>query len=131
MAKRHVAALLCGAAMIIGSSSAFIKDGGVVERVAEAKPKKKSKSLSRCIRYGQEKGEDEQSVQIRLRNRCKVKISCSIEWKLQCDGEEASEESSSAVKLESGATDFVTASAVSCGDRGWAVDDIKWDCEPM
>jgi len=133
MAKRHITALLFGVATIIGASSVSFDGDNATTNTAQAEPKaKKSRSLSRCVKYGQHLGEDKQSVDISLRNRCRMPVSCSVEWKITCDGEDgAGHESADVLRLVKGARETLNASAAACGDEGWAVDDIKWECEPL
>jgi len=121
--------------MIIPAGS-FTGDGSNTEhRVVEAEPKAKVKSsLSRCVRYGQTMGSDKQSVDIKLRNRCRVPVSCSLERKVSCDADEAGtdpREFADVMKLSKGARDSINASAAACGDDGWAITDITWECEPL
>ena len=127
---RFLSALFVGV-MITGLSSMSLDGHGPRANQAEATPKAKSK-ISRCVRYTQVMGEDKQSVDISLRNRCKAPVACVVEWKVSCDGEDTeTREFSDAMKLAGKARETVTASAAVCGDEGWAVDDIEWECEPL
>jgi hypothetical protein len=109
---------LVGCAMAIGASS------------TAAKPTKQK--IARCVKYSQARGADEQSVDVGLRNRCRFDVACTVEWKISCDGDDAGtvREQARNVSLDRGAREIITASATVCGDESWAVDDIRWTCEP-
>lgn len=134
MGFRLWAVTLVSVAIVLGVSSVSIERTGVrTSTEAIAKPKAK-KRVARCVRYNQVLGGDKQSVDISLRNRCRVPMTCSVEWKITCDADEADAEPrdfAKVVELGKGMRESVNASAAACGDDGWAVDDIKWDCEPL
>ena len=133
MSFRHGAVLLVCTAMIIGVSFEGSSPSLTSAKDAVAEPKKKVRK-SRCVRYNQVLGGDKQSVDISLRNRCKAAVTCSVEWKVTCDSDPADAEAKDFARVvEIGGRDreSVNASAAVCGDDGWAVDDIKWECESM
>ena len=113
-------AALLGCAMALGATS----------DLGAKTPKKK---IARCVKYTQTKGKDEQSVDVGLRNRCRYSVSCTVEWKISCEAEPdvAPREHAMTVELDRGAREIINASAASCGESSWGVDDIRWTCEPQ
>lgn len=119
-----VLATLFGIALAIGASA------GAGDLSAKT-PKNK---IARCVKYSQKKGADQQSVDVGLRNRCRYNVSCTVEWKVSCEDDDADtppREQARTVDLDRGAAEIISASAAVCGDGSWAVDDIRWTCEPQ
>lgn len=91
-----------------------------------------SKRIARCVKYSQKRGSDDQSVDVGLRNRCRYDVSCTVEWTVSCEDDEAdapARHQARSVDLDRGAREIINASAAVCGDGSWAVDDIRWTCE--
>lgn len=132
MGSRRLVAAVVGCAVAVGLSASSV-DVACPEGSAWAKPKAK-KRVSRCMRYTQERGADEQSVDITLRNRCGYPVTCSLEWKVSCDADASDtspREGARVLRLDRGERGATNASAAACGDDGWAVADIRWLCEPV
>ena len=96
----------------------------------KGKSKSKSKSVRQCMKFSQSLGVDEESVDLKLRSRCKFEVECSLEWELSCTGEDGAKSSSPASRSTS--MDFtddwrINASATSC-EGDWEVGDVKWNC---
>ena len=114
-----ILAALIGCAVAIGATTSV------------AKPPKTKKV--RCVKYTQKKGVDEQSVDVGLRNRCRFAVSCTVEWTVSCEDDDDKtpvRRQSRFVEHDRGDSEIVSASAAICGDGSWAVDDIRWNCEP-
>ena len=91
---------------------------------------KKSKSVRGCMKFSQNLGADEESVDLKLQSKCKFEVVCSLEWELTCTGDDGSRLSSPAKR--STTLDFtedwsISASAATC-DADWEVGDVKWNC---
>lgn len=115
-----ILAALIGCAIALGVTAA-----------TAAKPKRVK--IARCVKYSQKRGSDEQSVNVGLRNQCRYAVSCTVEWKITCEDDDADTPArvqARTVDLGRGAREIINASAAACGDASWAVDDIKWTCEP-
>ncbi len=96
------------------------------------KPAAKTKNVRKCVRFSQQIGADEESVDLTLKSNCKFEVICSLEWELTCSGDDG--EASSAPGKRSAsmlfAEDFkVNASASMC-EESWEVGDVKWNCVP-
>jgi hypothetical protein len=90
--------------------------------------KRKKPSPARCVSYSQD--QRPQQIDIRLRNRCGVELSCNVSWSLRCDDDAADRKRHEAAvfDLAAGATYLVEASASACGDDGWRIGDVRWQC---
>jgi hypothetical protein len=84
------------------------------------------RSIRRCVRFDQSLDTDGETVRLELANRCKVPVTCALEWVVRCDGEIASRGERN-LALAPGAAEVATASAAAC-DGDWSVDDVRWSC---
>jgi len=107
----------------------------VAPALADRKKKpvaKKRTPVSQCARFDQvERGDD--AVDLLLDNGCDVRLSCSVSWKLVCSPGTARAkrtDQASVFALAVGAAQATTASASTCGDEGWVIDDVIWACRP-
>jgi hypothetical protein len=94
---------------------------------------KHDKSLDDCTSFTQtEKGDD--TLELTVQNSCKIPIDCSVTWRVVCAPQSAKRKSVHAqtkkFALTEGAGQTEQASASVCGDDDWAIDSIKWGCEP-
>lgn len=118
-----ILATLFGFALAIGATAG----------AGDLSAKTPKKTIARCVKYSQTKGSDKQSVKVGLRNRCRYAVSCTVEWSVTCDDDAddaPAREQARTVDLDRGNREIISASAAVCGDAGWAVDDIRWTCEP-
>ncbi len=129
--RLFLAVLLCTLLSITSLPPEDSRNGELISE-ATAEPKVKRKR-SRCVKYSQLMGADKQSVDVRLRNRCASEMTCSIEWKLSCDADPADapvRDRTEIATMKRGDTSTMNLSAAACGDDGWSVDDIQWNCNP-
>lgn len=93
----------------------------------------RTKSISDCTYFDQQ-DKDEDKVEFTIKNLCTVPVDCSMSWRVVCAPDSKKRRSahpaSAKFALESGAVSSKEASAGVCGDDGWAIDSIKWSCEP-
>jgi hypothetical protein len=93
----------------------------------------RSKSISDCTYFDQQ-DKDDDKVEFTVKNLCSVPVDCSMSWRVVCAPDSKKRRSvhpaSAKFALESGAVNSKEASAGVCGDDGWAIDSIKWSCEP-
>jgi hypothetical protein len=88
------------------------------------------RSARRCVRYSQKLDRGRTGVMMKLANRCRFPVTCSVEWKLVCAGGSGAVESA-ALELARGQADSVHASASGCGDGDWEIADVRWTCDPV
>jgi hypothetical protein len=91
------------------------------------------KSISDCTSFGQQdKGEDK--VEFSINNTCTVPVDCTISWRLVCAPESkkrrAVHPGGAKLALANGTVQSTEASAAVCGDAGWSLDSIVWNCQP-
>ena len=90
---------------------------------------KQVRSSARCVRYSQKMNGKQSGVDLRLVNRCRFSVSCSLEWQLVCAGQGAGGTELAHFDLERGETGATHASASAC-DGDWEVSNVRWSCDP-
>lgn len=100
--------------------------------VAQKKPKKPKKkpSVTRCMDYSQDLGDD--GMNVTLKNSCEFDVDCHLSWKVYCVKDDESPGSrhngSSSVSIPESDTGSVFASAAVCGEQGWRIGNVRWTC---
>ena len=98
-----------------------------------ARPFKRDKgSISACTAFTQRDASDD-SVEFTVASSCTMPIECTITWAVICapDTKRAKrKQAGAAFTLETSESRVTTASAAACGDDGWAIDDVSWQCAP-
>ena len=91
------------------------------------------KSLADCTAFDQEDQGDD-AVKFTVHNSCSVPVDCAIHWRVICAPDapkrKAFHEGSAKLSLGEMASGSTDASAGSCGDDSWAMDQIEWSCQP-
>jgi len=99
---------------------------------AMAKNKGK-KSIADCTSFQQD-DKDDDTVNLTVHNSCTIPVDCSVSWRVVCAPDSktrrAVHDSSKKFSLSTGSEETNEASATVCGDDGWAIESIKWGCEP-
>lgn len=83
--------------------------------------------VNSCVHYRQQLGKG--GIKLILKSRCKEMMSCTISWELSCTGDKAPRRDSHIFTLMAGATEVVDASAAACGDKGWQIRNVRWNCQ--
>jgi len=91
------------------------------------------RSLSSCTSFDQvDKGDD--AVSFTITNTCTVPVDCSVSWRVVCAPESKKRRSvhaaSAKLNLDQSSSGATDASASTCGDAGWAIDNVEWSCQP-
>jgi hypothetical protein len=98
------------------------------------KVKKPTKTpVSVCAHFDQIDKEDD-GVDLVVANRCEVKLTCSVSWRLTCapDTRKATRtQRASAFELDLNSDQSTLASPGECGNDGWMIDDVVWSCQPQ
>ncbi|HKE19253.1 MAG TPA: hypothetical protein VKB80_30465 [Kofleriaceae bacterium] len=89
----------------------------------------KRRSAARCVRYSQKMDGGDSGADLRLDNRCRFAVTCSIQWAVRCAGHKSASESAS-LELGGGEAGSVHASAAAC-DGDWEVANVRWSCDPV
>jgi hypothetical protein len=93
----------------------------------------KSKSLADCTAFDQaDKGDDR--VEFTIHNTCSIPVDCAISWRVVCAPDSHKRRSvhpgAAKLALNEGGMSSAEASASVCGDAGWSIDAISWNCQP-
>ncbi len=115
--------LMC--AFALSTADVGSERAGVRSAVAQAECT--SNPTAGCVSYSQKM--KQRSIQISLRSRCKEEMSCTVSWRLKCDGEAKARPGSSIFTLMPKATEVITASAAACGEKGWEIRQVRWNCK--
>ena len=105
-------------------------DAHKTQRAQGKSSHRNNKSVRRCVRFSQQLGKDEESVDLRLENKCKFEVRCSLTWKLSCAGpgsSATSEPSERSTTLDSHDDWTINASAATC-EEDWEVGQVRWNC---
>ena len=90
----------------------------------------RSQSVRQCMKFSQSLGDDEASVDLKLKSQCKFEVACSLEWELRCtgdDGTKTSEPDKRSTTLDFSDRWSIKASADTC-EGDWEVADVRWNC---
>ena len=88
-------------------------------------------NIKKCMRFSQQLGSDEESVDIKLTNQCRQEVMCTVEWKVVCgNGGAVASTNKRSTTLETAQSLELNASAASC-EEDWAVEDVGWSCAPL
>ena len=110
----------------------------IVTQTATAQSKKKKKraprpSIAACTSFDQIDKADE-SVELVIGNSCDVAVSCSVSWTVTCAPDTKRKHrhhNGAAFALETSQSQASVASADVCGNDGWVIDDVVWQCQPI
>jgi hypothetical protein len=109
----------------------------VLSSPAVAGPKKGGKKASKvsvasCTTFDQIDHEDA-GLDLVVANRCEIKLACSVSWTLTCQpaaGRSRKSQHGQAFSLATDTSETTSVSAETCGNDGWAIDDVSWSCQP-
>ncbi len=91
------------------------------------------KSLADCTAFDQDDHGDD-AVTFTVHNSCSVPVDCAVHWRVVCapDSKKRKSFHQGSAKLALGqmASGSADASAGTCGDDGWSIDQIEWSCQP-
>jgi hypothetical protein len=140
MRRTHARAPWVGCAWFLVSALAIVlslaavgdDDAAAQSKSKKKKIKKRTEDVSSCVTFGQSDAGD--AVNFRFVSTCEAPLSCGVTWTLQCESWEGKKTAKThdgvAFELESNASYLATASPATCGDDGWAIDDVSWSCTP-
>ncbi len=98
-----------------------------------ARPLKRDKgSITACTSFTQRDASDD-AVEFTVANACTMPIECTITWAVVCAPDtkrKSRKQEGAAFTLATSESRVTTASAARCGDDGWSIDDVSWQCAP-
>ena len=115
--------------LVLVAAGAVSVAAGPVSAIAGRSRQSPVRSAARCVRYSQKMDGAERGADLRLDNRCRFAVACSIQWAVRCAGHTSASESSS-LELGVGEAGSVHASAAAC-DGDWEVANVRWSCDPV
>lgn len=118
--------VLCTLALTLAVSSASADN-------KKKKTKVKARdSVAACTSFDQLDREDD-SVDLVIGSTCSMPVSCSVSWTLVCapsTKKTRKTQHGEAFSLATDQTQSTNASAGTCGNDGWVIDDVVWSCNP-
>ena len=91
------------------------------------------RSLAACTRFEQvDKGDD--GVAFTIRSTCSMPVDCALSWRVVCAPDSkkrrALHHGAAKFTITDGRSESAEASAAVCGDDAWAIDSVRWSCQP-
>jgi hypothetical protein len=92
-------------------------------------PARKLESVNACMKYRQQKLVEDGGLRMELRNCCHGPVKCAISWEVRCGREGKPDARSADLQIEAGSTESAYGYATACGNDGWRISSVKWNCE--
>ena len=89
-------------------------------------------SIASCASFRQADSGDA-TVDFTVTNSCPIELECTVTWSVTCapDSKRKSKKfEGSSFTLTTMDQRKTTATAARCGDDGWAIADVTWNCAP-
>lgn len=64
-----------------------------------------------------------------LRNCCHGPVKCSIQWQVRCSHAGQADAKSADLEIAAGSTESAFGYGTECGNDGWQISGVKWNCE--
>ena len=90
---------------------------------------RKLESVNACMKYRQQKLVEDGGLRMELRNCCHGPVRCAISWEVRCGKDGKPEPKSADLEISAGATESAYGYGTACGNDGWRIAGIKWNCE--
>src|SRR5690348_4723371 len=127
--RRTLSALLPGlvaAALASGHSAA---QGPTSARTRAKPPVQKLESVMACMKYRQQRLVEDGGLRMELRNCCHGPVKCSISWDVTCGRGGKPDTQSADLEIAAGSTESAFGYGAACGNDGWRISGVKWNCE--
>jgi hypothetical protein len=93
-------------------------------------PVKKLESVMACMKYRQQKLEEDGGLRMELRNCCRGPVKCAISWEVRCGRGGKPDARSADLEIAAGGTESAFGyGASACGNEGWQISNVRWNCE--
>ena len=127
-----VLAVLVAATFAAGHSAAQGSRSAKAPAKAPAKgPVQKLESVNACMKYRQQKLVEDGGLRMELRNCCHGPVKCAISWEVRCGRGGQPDPKSADLEISAGSTESAYGYAGGCGNEGWQISGIRWDCESV
>ena len=128
-----VLAVLVAATCAPGHSAARGSRSGQTPTTASRTkgPVQKLESVNACMRYRQQRLVEEGGLRMELRNCCHGPVKCAISWAVRCASDSKAETKSADLEISAGTTESAYGYGTACGNDGWRISDVRWNCESV
>jgi hypothetical protein len=92
-------------------------------------PVKKLESVMACMKYRQQRLVEDGGLRMELRNCCHGPVKCSVSWKVHCQHGGAADTKSADLEIAAGTTESAYGYGTECGNDGWQISEVRWNCE--
>lgn len=92
-------------------------------------PVQKLESVNACMKYRQQRLVEDGGLRMELRNCCHGPVKCAISWEVRCGGASKAEARSADLEISAGSTESTYGYGTECGNEGWRISAVKWNCE--
>jgi len=92
-------------------------------------PAKKLESVMACMKYRQQRLVEDGGLRMELRNCCHGPVKCSVSWAVSCGRSGKPDARSADLEIAAGSTESAFGYGTECGNDGWKISDVKWNCE--
>ena len=93
-------------------------------------PVKKLESVNACMKYRQQRLVEDGGLRMELRNCCHGPVKCAISWEVRCGHSGAPDAKSADLQISPGTTESAYGYS-ACGDDGWKISGVRWNCESV
>lgn len=99
------------------------------EKTPDKAPARKLDSVMACMKYRQQKLVVDGGLRMELRNCCRGPVKCAISWEVRCGRDGKPDARSADLEIEAGRTESAFGYGTECGNDGWRISGVKWNCE--
>lgn len=121
-----VLSVLVAATFASGHSAA---EGSKSAKASDKAPAKKLEAVNACMKYRQQKLVEDGGLRMELRNCCHGPVKCAISWEVRCGRDGKPDPRSADLEIEAGRTESAYGYGTECGNEGWRIASVKWNCE--
>lgn len=118
--------LLVALPMLVATTFA---SGHSAARGSKSAKQPKVEAENACMKYREQKLVEDGGLRMELRNCCHGPVKCSVSWQVRCGRNGPSDPRSADLQIAAGATESAYGYGTDCGDEGWRVLGVRWNCE--
>jgi hypothetical protein len=92
-------------------------------------PVQKLESVMACMKYRQQRLVEDGGLRMELRNCCHGPVKCAVSWEVRCGRDGKPDAKSADLEIAAGSTESAFGYGTECGNDGWRISSVKWNCE--
>jgi hypothetical protein len=85
--------------------------------------------VNACMKYREQKLVEDDGLRMELRNCCHGPVKCAVSWRVRCGRSGPTDPRSADLQIAAGATESAYGYGTECGDEGWQILAVRWNCE--